>query len=44
LVTDFDEGIVVGITDGSWPDDGTEPGQTDLSGNFSNASPHIYDR
>ena len=44
LITDLDEGIVVGITDGSWPNDGTEPGPTDLSGSFSSASPHVYDR
>ena len=44
LITDLDEGIVVGITDGLWPDNGTEPGLSDLSGSFSSASPNIYDR
>jgi len=44
LINDLDEGIVVGITDGLWPNNGTEPGLSDLSGSFSSTSPNIYDR
>ncbi len=44
-LTSLDEGIVVGISDGLWPDNGTEPGLTDLSGGtIVSASANIYDR
>ena len=44
-LTSLDEGIVVGISDGLWPDNGTEPGLTDLSGNpVLDGSTNLYDR